>query len=394
MDLIYMNQGREDVGVLLDYELDLAFGTDENTFECKVSSNSHCCAAGFYLYAEGTEYGGIIDSVESKNSTQEVIYRGRTWHGILNAKILQPDSGADYLVCDGEANTVIGTLLERMGLASVFIADEDDSGLTIRSYKMNRYISGYDGILKMLKTVGGKLLFQVQSSGTVKLSAVSIVDYTHDEEFDSDLVAFDAKKSTNTVNHLICLGQGELAARKVIHLYADTNGNISTTQTQFGLDEYVAVYENTAVETDAELIEGGTDRLKELMQQDDLSIDFDEAEDLYDVGDIVGASDNVTGIAISIPITKKIVTIKNGKVTVDIKTDTGSATYSTSGGGTGGGGGGSVGGTSDHAKLTNRDAADQHPISAITGLNDTLGEKVSASAAMTNMDIENLIGGV
>lgn len=319
MDLIYMNQDREDVGVLLDYELDLAFGEDENTFECRVGHNSHCCAAGFYLYAEGTEYGGIIDSVESKSSTQEVIYRGRTWHGILNAKILQPDSGEDYLVCDGEANAVIGTLLTRMGLDSVFIADEDDSGLTIRSYKMNRYISGYDGILKMLKTVDGKLLFQVQENGTVKLSAVPAVDYTQDDEFDSDLVDFDVKKSTNTVNHLICLGQGELAARTVVHLYADANGNISTTQTQFGLDEYAEVFDYPNVESAEELQKEGMERLAELWKLDSLSIDFNPDSDAFDVGDTVGAYDNITGISVSAKIAKKILTIKQGQITISYK---------------------------------------------------------------------------
>lgn len=37
------------------------------------------------------------------------------------------------------------------------------------------------------------------------------------------------------------------------------------------------------------------------------------------------------------------------------------------------------GGTSDHSKLKNRDAADQHPISAITGLNEALVDKLGAS---------------
>lgn len=37
------------------------------------------------------------------------------------------------------------------------------------------------------------------------------------------------------------------------------------------------------------------------------------------------------------------------------------------------------GGTSDHTELSNRDAADQHPMSAITGLEDALGKKLPAS---------------
>lgn len=41
-------------------------------------------------------------------------------------------------------------------------------------------------------------------------------------------------------------------------------------------------------------------------------------------------------------------------------------------------GGGGAGGTTDHSKLKNRGAADQHPIGAITGLETALAEKYSA----------------
>ena len=43
MDLIYTNADREDVGVLKDYTFDLAFGSSENDFECKVYKENHCC---------------------------------------------------------------------------------------------------------------------------------------------------------------------------------------------------------------------------------------------------------------------------------------------------------------------------------------------------------------
>lgn len=327
MDLIYTNPSREDVGVLQNYELDLAFGSDENNLECVVGKNDHCCTFGSYLYIEGTEYGGIIDSVESKGSTKEVVYSGRTWHGILNSKVLQPGSGEDYLVCSGEANAVISALIARMELSDLFIASGESSGLQITSYKMNRYIGGYDGILKMLKRVGGKLQLRVQSNGKVLLSAVPIVDYTADG-LDSDLIDLDVKRTANTVNHLICLGQGNLAERMVVHLYADGGDNISETQTFTGIDEYVAVYDYANAESEADLISSGTEKLKELMQQDDLSVDVNDVDDPYDVGDLVGAADNITGISITIPVTKKIVTIKNGVVTIDIKTETGgNSTY-------------------------------------------------------------------
>lgn len=340
MDLIYTNAEHQDIGVLQNYELDLAFGSDENSFECVVDKNNHCCGFDFYLYIEGTEYGGIIDSVEIKNSKQEIVYCGRTWHGVLNSKVLEPDSGEDYLVCSGEANAVIGELVSRMGLSDLFIVSGEDSGLEINSYQMNRYISGYDGIMKMLKTVDGKLQLRVQSNGQVLLSALPIVDYTTDG-LESDLIDLDVKRTANTVNHLICLGQGNLADRLVVHLYVDENGNISQTQTFTGLDEYVAVYDYSGAEDEADLVSNGIEHLKELMQQDDLSVDVNDVDDPYDVGDLVGATDNITNISITVPVKKKIVTIKNGLVTIDIKTETGKRSSGESSGGSSSGSGGS-----------------------------------------------------
>lgn len=337
MDLIYTNSARVDQGVLQDYELDLAFGADENNLECKVQAGSHCCESGSLLYMEGTEYGGIIDSIESDTDSKEVIYTGRTWHGILNSKVLQPDSGAAYLTVSGEANSVIASLLTRMGLTDLFEASSEDSGLNISNYKMNRYISGYDGILKMLKTVGGKLKLSF-SNGKVVLSAAAVHDYTQDEEFDADQVPFRAKRNYKGVNHLICLGSGQLEERMVVHLYADTDGNISQEQTQFDLDEVCTIFEYSNIETEEELIQEGKERFESLMAEDEISIDFDADSDTYDVGDIIGAVDNITGLSAYTTIAKKIVTIKNGKITISLTPDKAKEGSSFEGSGSGGGG--------------------------------------------------------
>lgn len=338
-----MNANREDVGVLLDYELDLAFGADENNFECRVQAASHCCSAGYYLYFEGTEYGGIIDNIESDTTTGEVVYSGRTWHGILNSKVIEPNSGEAYLFVNGEANSAIGTLLARMGLPALFEASTDDSNFTINNYKMNRYITGYDGIVKMLASVGAKLRVSSRN-GMVMLSAVAQHDYSKDEEFDSDQVGMKIKRYHKPVNHLICLGGGELADRLVVHLYADAEGNISRTQTQKGLDEVSAIYDYSAITDEAELVAEGTDKLKELIAADEVSVDFDADSDVYDVGDVVGAYDNITGLYISTEIKKKIVTIKNGQVTVSVTPDAAKSGATQPSSGSSGGGGGSSGG--------------------------------------------------
>ena len=389
MDLIYANSRGEDIGVIHDYDLDLAFGTDENDFELSVSRDDHCCEAGYYIYIEGTEYGGVIDAITSDTAAEDVIYSGRTWHGILNSKILCPDAGENYLTVSGDANTIIATLLTRLGLTTLFRGASAPAGVAINNYQFERYVAGYDGIRAMLKNANAKLLVTCKGNFT-ELSAAPIVNYTQDG-LDSDLLALAVKKTTNKVNHLICLGSGELANRTVVHLYADASGNISQTQTFTGTAEYTAVYDYSNAEDTAELIKGGTERLKELLQQDDLTVDVNEVDDPYDVGDIVGASDDVSGLTISVPVTKKIIRVQNGIISVDLETDIANAKAAShpGGGGSSGGGGGGVGGTNDHRELTNRDAADQHPMSAITGLAAALAEKQPNGNYLTQDNLQS-----
>lgn len=334
MDLIYTDASRHDVGVLAGYSFDLAFGADENDFECKIASSDHCCEDGSYLYIEGTEYGGVVDTIAVDTAAEIVTYRGRTWHGILESKVVVPLLSSDtstsavtiktaeggtslvnaYLIISGDANACIAWLINRIGLDSLFAVD-GLAGVNINQYKFDRYTDAYLGIRKMLKSVGYKLAmsFDAVSRKTI-LNAVPIVNYSA-EDISADLFDFSASKKYKSVNHLICLGAGELADRTVVHLYADEDGNISTTQTQFSADEYVATYENTSDGAD-ELTADGAERLAELWQQDEISISVFADTFEYGIGDIVSASDPITELTITAKISKKIVNIENDVTTI------------------------------------------------------------------------------
>ncbi len=318
MDLIYMNPAKEDIGIIQDYTLDLAFGSDENDFECTIDAARHCCEAGFFLYFEDSEYGGIIDSITVDTDANEVKYSGRTWHGVLDSKVLEPDAGQDYLVCAGDANAVIKDLLSRMGLTALFEASGEASGIVVSRYQMDRYVSGYTGIRKMLKASGAKLRVAFHR-GRVNLSAGPLVNYAKDEQFDTDQIDFEITKVSNPVNHMICLGAGDLSARTVIHLYADSDGNISRTQTITGVDEVTAVYDYPNAESDEELEKGGAERLQEAWSQDKIQFNFDSNDETYDIGDVIGAFERITGVSVNAEITKKIVAIENGQTTISYK---------------------------------------------------------------------------
>lgn len=336
-----MNSEKEDIGVLKDYTFDLAFGSDENDFECVVNINNNVCEAGYYLYYEGSEYGGIIDKVSIDTEQEQVTYTGRTWHGLLESKILQPDEGSDYLTLSGEANSVIGSLITRMGIGGLFKVSTESSGVNVSAYKMNRYIGGYKGIMKMLKANGGKLNIFFKR-GFVELSAIPFVDYSKDEQFDTDQISFSIEKRCNQINHVICLGRGELKDRKVIHLFVDALGNVSGKQTLTGLDEVCSVYDNSNAESDDELINGGLDIIKQSWAENSIEFSFDSNDASYDVNDIIGAKELTTGLMVSSSISKKIVKIEDNATSISYECEDTTGTVASSGYPTSGSGGGAI----------------------------------------------------
>lgn len=318
MDLIVTNAERVDLGALSAYALDLSFGAEENDFELILGATEPALEYGAFLYIEGTEYGGRIGGKKSSTNSETVTYTGRTWHGIMNGKIIQPDAGASYYTVSGDAHDILRTLLDRLGLSGLFSVASGASGVNVSAYKFARYCKAYDGVGAMLASVGAKLKIAWVDMA-VQLSVEPITDHTNDP-VDGDTAALTVERHEEKVNHLICLGRGELAAREVIHLYVNQYGKIVNTQYYTGLDEIVDTYENTNAESSEELRSEGVTRLKELRDIDksDVSL-LDNSAAVYDIGDIVGATDYSSGLSARATVTQKIVKINNGRVDIEHK---------------------------------------------------------------------------
>lgn len=318
MDLIYTDARRVDMGVLTAYAFDLSFGADanENDFEITLGKTEAKLEPKSFVYIEGTEYGGIVDARRTTTSENSVTYKGRTWHGILNSKVIEPNSGLNYLVVSGDANSILRSLISRLGLAGRFVVAEESSGISITGYQFHRYCKGYDGIRAMLAANGAKLKIAWRDRA-VHLSAVPIVDYT-ENPVDGDVATLTVERNETKVNHLICLGRGELSEREVVHLYVGEYDNICDEQFYTEMDEVADVYENTNSE---DLRSDGIKRLKELRDNDKAELDLQESNSpAYDIGDIIGASDVESGISVSSAVTQKIVRINNGAISTEYKT--------------------------------------------------------------------------
>lgn len=316
MDLIYTDANRKDQGILTAYAFDLSFGADENDFEMTLGANEPALSDGSFAYIENTEYGGVIDGIKASTNSNSVTYKGRTWHGLMNSKIIEPDTGEPYLIVSGDANEVLAMLIDRLGLTGLFVAVGKLSGINIPKYQFRRYCKGYDGIRDMLGDNGAKLKIEWVNRA-VQLSAAPVADYTN-APADSDTASLNVEKYSKKVNHLICLGQGNLTDREVIHLYVDQFGNIGDEQYYFGLEEIAETYENTNSE---DLRQDGISRLKSLRNNDKAEISLNKANAIpYDIGDIVGASEIRTGITVAAIVTQKIIKIKNGVISTEYKT--------------------------------------------------------------------------
>ncbi len=319
MDLIYTDANRADQGVLKTHAFDLSFGKDENDFELVLGADEPVLEYGAIAYIEGTEYGGEVGAKRTSTNSETIIYKGRTWHGILNSKVIEPDTGESHLVVSGDANEILSMLLDRLRLSELFVAVDNLSGINISGYKFSRYCKAYDGIRAMLSKNGAKLKITWEGR-YVHLSAEPIADYT-ESPLDGDTATLTVERHEKKVNHLICLGRGEGAEREILHLYVDRFGNIGSSQYYTGIDEIIDTYENVNVESVVELEECGIDRLTELRNNDTAEIDLPELQGIsYDIGDIVGASEIKSGVSVSAAVSQKIVKIKNGVVSTEYKT--------------------------------------------------------------------------
>lgn len=320
--LILATDYLRDIAPVMDADVDFSVGED-NDYEIKIRRDSwrEEYTFGNVLYIPGTEYGGIIGEINTDTSLDTISILGRTWRGKLDKKIIVPPAGQDYATASGELNQILRDLIAGQ-FGDYFVVSQNDTGINIAVYQFERYCTLLAGITKMLKSVEHKLHIEyVQQErgqpGYVEVSAVPIVDYSDEIELSQDSqLNFSFKNNRNGVNHLICLGKGELQDRQVIDLYVQKDGSIGTTQYYTGIQEVAEVYEDTSSES-AELQEKGTEKLQELMNSTTFSMDVETLGIDVEIGDIIGGRDYLTGLYAKKPIKGKIYKVTGGKESLE-----------------------------------------------------------------------------
>ena len=333
MEFIIANEKGEEVTLLTDKQyIDMEIG-EGNTFSIQIDKKykkKWGIDSGWWIGCPGTEYGGIINKVVSSDNV--ITISGSTWRGMLTKKILQPPSGEDYLSVSGDADSIINNVI-CSEFSGIFVCDTL-SGVQYSGYKFDRYVNSLAGIEKMLFSKNLKLSIEYDSGepngkSFVRIKSTPIHDFSDEIEYSKDgtlsYIYFSFEKFTGGINHLICLGKGELKDRLVLHLYADENGNIGTEQHFFGAEEREATYDYSSASSEEDLRKNGTEKFKELLSYKSMDMDlFNESlaglrgiNDDISIGDIVGGRDFDTGIYLSKQITRKIVQVKNGRESIE-----------------------------------------------------------------------------
>lgn len=316
--------------------LDISIGLD-NDFELKLSRDLSIDLGINYedfIFADGTEFGGKFERFSVDTSSAEVVWEGTTWRGLLDQAIICPKPLEDYRIVSGDAHTILRTILPENGDAgTIFSVPNEPAGVNFTNYEFDRYVSKLDGLTDMLKSKGYKLKIWAQrgnpgGSFSVYCSAIPITDYTETINYSQDnRVNIRMTDDRGGVNHLICLGAGELKDRQRIDLYVSTTGKIivGSGQGYVGISEKTAVYSYGSPEGDtpakklASLKRAGIKKLKELCNIKAMELDIEDTG--ADIGDIVGGEDKTTGLAVSTPITGKIYRDQDHAESIEIRTE-------------------------------------------------------------------------
>ena len=322
MEFIICDSKKNEIGkIKKEIKIDFDIG---KTNDVEISCEKGVLDFGMYLISPGTEYGALIEELDSWTDEKEEKWMGNAFRKFLQEFIIEPPEGQDYKIVEGDAHVVMRKILNG-AFDNLFTIPEESSGIKIENYQFDRYTDALAGFTKMLIRKNARINIEIKQGGSnepfsVVLSAVPIQNLSSEIEYSQDSkIAINLRESRRGINHLICLGKGELKNRQVVHLYAQLDGSVSKEKYYTGLKERTAIYDLSNAESMEELRKSGEDRLKELMGAKTMRMTA-QAENLQ-IGDIIAGRNYENGMYLQKPVVQKIVRVENGIIEIQHKVE-------------------------------------------------------------------------
>lgn len=315
--VVYTDASRRDVGELGGVTLDLEVG-DTDDFQLTAPA-SYPVSGGSLVYVDGTSYGGIVDHRVPTTGSPTVTYRGRTWAGIMAERVICPPAGADWYEYDCDANALLRALVSSLDLSWLFEVPSASSGIRVRG-RFERYCDMWSGIRRAAREAGARVSV---TWGEARVSLSMVARSTIEANPGEAPATVD--EAWGAINHLVCLGRGELRERLVIHLYADESGNVSRTRTLTGARLREATYDYSNAD-EAELVEQGTKKLRELQEAGSASVDSSALDEGFELGDLLQVTDDSTGATVTAEVTRLVVRVEDGQLSVSCEAGAASIT--------------------------------------------------------------------
>lgn len=314
---------------------------DDNDFyiEMKTNAFKNCdIRKNDFIYIADSEFGGMVKKIDHSTDTTVKI-SGPNWRYMLHNYVIFPkyDSSfqarGDYLVVNTEANNAIRTLMQNTYCnyyLNLFNVSEENTGINLNFKARYEYL--YDKIVSVLDSNGMRLkvrhFYDYQDKSVIIVEAVK--KNTIDDVFNRDykMTINSVNDSTNTVDTILALGKGELHERDVILIrHSVQNGkDVFTTIESLESDEKGTlessfyIYDYSSCENKDDLISKAIEEFKNNhLEKNEITTSVNDVKKEFDLGDVITGVDDITGMTVSSEITKKRLTIQNGKAEITYK---------------------------------------------------------------------------
>ncbi len=324
--LIHADSNRAEVGIITDfvnYDSQIHHNCEltDNTFQIVLSVGAwqaEKIMRGDYIYIDGSEFGGLVRSVNKNTNSDTVTIKGCLWRALLAMRIITPPAGQAYKVYENvELNTMIADVIGN-DYVNLFQVSSEDTGVTT-SYQF-RYQTKLAGLSKALLQVGYTLSCEYDASiQREKVTARHCIDYSDYADISSDLgigLSITVGR-VDDYNHCIALGTGELTERMVRELWL-YNGTIYTEKPAALLEGDIRsmTFDYPNAESEDELLSSARDALLEHAPLTTAEIDLSQIQLDLQLDDTILTVDRDLNISATKSVSQRVLTISTRGETI------------------------------------------------------------------------------